>query len=59
MNTTILIVLVPIGVAGLVYLASAVGYQLVLHRPGMMVTMISYAVSCGGLIYDAMTVGVR
>ena len=59
MNTMALIALVPLGIAGVVYLASAVGYQFVLDRPGMAVTMTCYAISCGGLIYDALTTTVK
>ena len=56
MNTVFLIAVAPLAVAGVVYLASAAGFQFVLGRPGMAVAMLSYAVSCAGLIYDALTV---
>lgn len=56
MNTLTLIAIVPLAIAGVVYIASAAGFQFVLARPGMAVAMFSYAVSCAGLIYDALTV---
>ena len=56
MNTVFLIAVAPLAVAGVVYLASAAGFQFVLERPGMALAMFSYAVSCVGLIYDALTV---
>ena len=59
MNATFLIATVPLAIAGVVYVASAIGFQVFLSRPGMAIAMFSYAVSCGGLIYDALTVGAQ
>lgn len=57
MNYAFLIAVGPLAIAGVVYAIAALGFQFVLSRPGMAVAMLSYAVSCGGLIYDALTVG--
>lgn len=58
MNKVFLIATLPLAISAVVYVFSSIGYQLVLNRPGMAIAMFAYAVSCGGLIYDALTIGV-
>mgnify|MGYP001594087067 FL=1 len=56
MNSTVFwIVVLPFAVSGLAYIGAASGYQLFLNRPWMALTMISYSVSCFGLVMDALT----
>ena len=58
-NTTFWIIVVPFAVSGLAYLGAAAGYQFFYGRPWMTLTMVSYTVSCFGLVMDALTVGAK
>ena len=58
-STTFWIMVVPFAVSGLAYIGAGLGYQLFLSRPGMAVAMFAYTVSCAGLVYDALTVGMK
>ena len=55
MDNMMLIALLPIAIGAVLYVAQAVGYTVILHRPGMAVAFIGYAIANGGLIYDALT----
>lgn len=55
MDKTALVATVPLAIGIVLYVVQAIGYQVLLHRPGLAVMVFSYACANGGLIYDALT----
>ena len=58
MNTQVAIAVVPLAVGLLVYCFQVLGYQFILHRPGMALAFFGYVLANAGLIWDAVSVGV-
>ena len=58
-SATFWIIVIPFAISGLAYLGAATGYQFFIGRPWMAVTMVTYTVSCFGLVMDALTTGVK
>ena len=59
MDRAMLIAVAPMFLGAVLYVLQVVGYQVILHRPGMALAFFGYALANAGLIYDAITVGVQ
>ena len=58
MNATFTLVILPLAIAAVLYAVQAVGYQLVLNRPGMALAFLGYVLANVGILWDVLTVGV-
>lgn len=52
------LLMAPLIAGTVLYLLQAAGYTFI-NRPGMCVAFIGYAIANGGLLYDALTIGVK
>jgi len=58
MNTQMMLAVFPLGLALVIYVAQAFGYQILLNRPGMALAFLGYVIANAGLIWDAIAMGV-
>ena len=58
MNSTFYLAVLPLALAVVLYAVQAVGYQVVLNRPGMAVAFTGYVLANAGIMWDVLTVGV-
>lgn len=55
MNQVTIVATLPLVFGILLYIFQALGYQFILHRPGMALAFFGYALANVGLLYDAFT----
>lgn len=55
MTQGVLIAVLPLTLGIVLYLMQVLGYQFLLHRPGMALAFFGYALANVGLLYDAVT----
>ena len=59
MDKTVLVATVPLMLGIIVYIFQAAGYQFMLNRPGMALQFTGYVLANIGLLWDALSVGVK
>jgi hypothetical protein len=59
MDRLILISVIPLALAAVLYIFQAIGYQIILHRPGMTIAFLGYVVGNIGFMIDVYQTGIK